>query len=454
MGYPVSPPQSARANFRVPGFDVPISASPDVCVVGGGAAGVAAAIGAARVGARVLLLEKYGFCGGATVAGLSGTICGLYSSGDSPRQVVFGFAHEFAEALRARGGLGEAFRFGRTRLVPHDAFVWKEVADGLLMDAGVVVRYHTNFLRAYLDSGDRVKTLLVRGPEGIHAIQPRCVVDASGDAEVVAALLGPTTFGRDGIVQTPTMVFKMGGVDMGKFLALDPADIDRRVVEADRSGAYDLPRHHVYLFPAPSRGEVLCNMTRITYPDGRVPLGVSGEDLSYAEMAGRRQVRAYAHFLVDRVPGFAGAHMVDSGTQVGIRQTRSIVGMRRLSNRDVETGRKCPGAVTFSAWPIEVHSNEGHGVTIRYLEDDTYDIPFETLIPKVGRNVLVAGRCLSAEHEALASARVTAQCFGMGFGAGAAAGLLLAAGLNAQELSGDQVRDWMRAHQLKSPEEP
>jgi len=454
MDQSVSPSRRAAGRFRIPGFEVPVSASPDVCVVGGGAAGVAAALGAARVGARVLLLEKYGFCGGATVAGLSGTICGLYSSGDSPRQIVFGFAHEFAEALRARGGLGEAVRFGRTRLVPHDAFVWKEVADGLLAGAGVVVRYHTNFLRAYLDGRGRVGTLLVRGPEGIHAIQPGCVVDASGDAEVVAAVAGRTTFGRRGIVQTPTMVFRMGGVEMGRFLALDPAEIDRRVAAADRSGAYDLPRHHVYLFPAPGRGEVLCNMTRITYPDGRVPRGISGEDLSYAEMAGRRQVRAYARFLVDRVPGFAQAHLIDSGAQVGIRQTRSIVGLRRLANRDVETGRKWAGAVTFSAWPIEVHSNEGRGVTIRYLEDDTYDIPFETLIPLTGRNLLVAGRCLSAEHEALASARVTAQCFGMGYGAGAAAGLLAAAKIGAQELSGAQVREWMRAHRLKSPEEP
>ena len=440
--------------FVVPKFSAPILAEPDVCVVGGGAAGVAAALGAARVGLRVLLLEKYGFCGGATVAGLSGTICGLYSSGNRPQQVVFGFAHEFAEALKARGGLGPPVKFGRTRLVPHDAFAWKAAADDLLTQARVTVRYHTNFLRAYGDEAGRVETLLVRGPEGIYAIQPACVVDASGDAEVVAACAGETTFVKDGLVQTPTMVFRMGGVEMPAFQAVESEEIDRLVVEADRSGDYQLPRHHVYLFPSPHRGEVLCNMTRITYPDGRVPVGVSGEDLTYAEMAGRRQASEYARFLCARVPGFARAHLIDTGTQVGIRQTRSIVGQQRLTNHDVVSGRKREGAVTFSAWPIEVHSADGGGVKIRYLEGDTYDIPFEALIPKKGANLLVAGRCLSAEHEALASARVTAQCFGMGYGAGAACGLLLAEGLTAQKLTGRQVREWMRAKKLKTAEEP
>ena len=444
---------AAMKTFRLPAFDAPVRGEPDVCVVGGGAAGVAAAVGAARSGQRVWLLEKYGFCGGATVAGMSGTICGLYNSGGPARQLVFGFAEEFAGALRQRGGLGAPLKFGRTWLAPHDPFCWKEAADQLLEIAGVTVRYHTIFLKAYADETGAVSTLLVRGPEGIYAIQPKAVVDASGDAEVVASLGGKTAFGREGVVQTPTMVFRMGGVEMPAFLATDPAEIDRLAVATDRSGEYRLPRHHVYIFPMPNQGEALCNMTRITMPDGTTPQVLSGADITHAEMAGRRQVREYSRFLRDRVPGFKAAHLVDSGTQIGIRQTRSIAGVEQLANADVLSGRKRAGAVTFSAWPIEVHSGEGAGVTIRYLENETYDIPFEALIPLAGRNLVVAGRCLSAEHEALASARVTAQCFGMGYGAGASCGLMLAEGIASQKLTGPDVRAWMHGHRLKTSDQ-
>jgi hypothetical protein len=437
-------------SFTIPATSVPVVARPDVCVVGGGAAGIAAAVGAARCGLKVLLVEKYGFCGGATVAGLSGTICGLYSSGERPERIVFGFAGEFHDRLAALCGAGQPAPFGRTLLIPHDSFVWKEVADSYLRDEGIEVLYHTNFVAAYSESG-RVNTLIVRAPEGLRAIRPRAVIDASGDAEVVHSIGAGTTMGRDGIVQTPTMIFRLGGVDMARFMNLDQCEICTQVAEADRSGAYRLPRHHVYLFPIPKGRDVLCNMTRITFPDGSIPTGISGADISFAEMEGRLQAREYSRFLKDKIPGFQNSYLIDTGAQVGIRQSRSLVGKKRLSNDDVLQARKAAGAVTFSAWPIENHS--AGDLTITYLEDDTYDIPFETLIPLSGTNLLVAGRCLSAEHEAMASARVTAQCFGMGYGAGAASALMLKEGIKAEQLTGVNVASWMHDHSLKTSEE-
>ena len=438
-------------DFHVPGRKIPVIARPDVCVVGGGAAGLSAAVGAARCGLKVLLLERYGFCGGATVAGLSGSICGLFSSGDRPRQIVFGFAGEFHAALKRSGGAGRPVPFGRTLLVPHDSLAWKEAADRFLKEAGIEVLYHTVFLDAFASANGKVSTLTAQCREGTVAIQPGCVVDASGDAEVVHSLGGKTSFGAEGVVQTPTMVFRMGGVDMRRFLRVDPREIDRKVSECDKAGRYRLPRHHVYAFPMPNGHEVLCNMTRISFPDGSVPSGIKSGDLTYAEMEGRVQARAYAQFLRDNIDGFAKAYMVDTGTQVGIRQSRSIVGNVRLTNEQVMRAAKAPGAASFSAWPIEAHGPQS--VKIVYLDNQTYDIPFETLVPVHSANLIVAGRCLCAEHEALASARVTAQCFGMGYAAGAACALMVREKVKSQSLDGPLVARWMKKNRLKTASE-
>ena len=437
----------AAESFTVPALSIPVIARPDLCVIGGGAAGIAAAVGAARCDLKVLLIEKYGFCGGATVAGASGTICGLFSSGNRPQRIVFGFAGEFHDRMARFCGVGAPIRFGRTMLVPHDSFVWKEVADSYLTDEGIEVLYHTNFVAAYCES-QRVNTLIVRAAEGLRAIRPKMLIDASGDAEVVHSIGASTTMGKDGTVQTPTMIFRLGGVDIEQFMKLDPEEISAQVAAADLSGVYRLPRHHVYLFPMPNGRDVLCNMTRITFPDGSVPLGISSADMSFAEMEGRLQAREYARFLKDRIHAFEGSYLIDTGAQVGIRQSRSLVGKNRLSNDDVLQGRKTAGAVTFSAWPIECHS--AGDLKITYLENDTYDIPFETLIPIDGANLLVAGRCLSAEHEAMASARVTAQCLGMGYAAGAASALMLNEGISSQRLTGVDVASWMRNRHLKT----
>jgi hypothetical protein len=168
-------------------------------------------------------------------------------------------------------------------------------------------------------------------------------------------------------------------------------------------------------------------------------------------MEGRKQARAYAQFLKAKVMGFQNSYIVDTGAQVGIRQTRSVICQQRLTNEDVLGAKKVKGAATFSAWPIEYH---GAGdLKITYLENDTYDIAFETLVPLKGTNLLVAGRCLSAEHEAMASARVTAQCLGMGYAAGAGAALALREKFTTQQLTGVEVENWMHNRGLKTARE-
>ncbi len=437
--------------INIASYQVPVTATVDVCVVGGGPAGLAAAIGASRVGLSVMLIEKNGYCGGATVSGLSGTICGLYSSGDQPEQLVFGFADEIYQALKAKNGVTAPVPFGKTALIPHDTFVWKDVADELLAEARCEVLYHTQFLKAIKDQKGNVSHLLLHAPEGQMAVATKYVVDASGDAAVVADMQGATYMGNQGIVQTPTMMFKMGNVDTDAFLKISPEAMCKAVAKADKSGRYRLPRHHVYCFVLPNSREVLCNMTRITYPDGRIPVGISSKDMTFAEVEGRRQAREYSRFLQDTFDAFGEAYLVETGNQVGIRQTRSIRGKACLRNHDVIHAVKSENAITHSAWPIEAH---GAGkLKIAYLENDHYDIPFEVMVPEKAANVLVAGRAICAEHEALASARVTAQCFGMGYAAGAAFGLAKQAHIDLDELSGKMVNQWMKEQKLKGSHE-
>lgn len=235
--------------------DIPVRYQPDVCIIGGGAAGVSAAIVAARCGLTVLLVERYGFCGGASVAGLSGTICGLFSSGKNIQQLVFGFADEFYKELIRRNGATAPVPFGKTVLVPHDAFSWKRVADDLLNQHNCKVLYHTQFLKASLNEDGTVRSLLLKGMDGFFLVDPRFVIDASGDAELVHSIGCVTYFGKNGNVQTPTMIFKMGNVNMTAFTGVDPDSINSMVAEAHQAGRYKLPRHHVYLFPLPHSGK-------------------------------------------------------------------------------------------------------------------------------------------------------------------------------------------------------
>ncbi len=401
----------------------------DVLVVGGGAAGVACAVAAARRGRKVILVERYGFCGGGAVAGLSGTICGLYTASDrrnsQPEQVVHGFVDEFIALLEARGGLTAPVQYGKTYTRVHDPLVWREAADHVLgAEPNVRVILHATVIGA-LCEGERIVGVDVFTKQGPLRITAKVVVDASGDADVAAMAGRRLTKGKDGHIQNPTMIFRLAGVDVPRFLSVAGTDsildaaTSALIAELHRSGAYDLPRAKIFLFPTPRPGELLCNATRIVGRDGRELDATVIADLTEAEVMGRRQVREYARFIADRIPGCEKAFVNDTGVQVGIRQTWQIVGRERLTNEAVTSARKRADGICRSPWPIELHS--GEKPHLNWILDDYYEVPFDCFVPADGAGLLVAGRCLSAEHEAMASARVTAQCFSYGQAVGIAA---------------------------------
>ena len=447
---------------RSPGFDgweiaagpldgagLPVLAEVDILVVGGGASGVAAATIAAEKGKSVLLIEKYGFCGGAAVAGMSGTICGLYLASDAsnrPEQVVFGFAERFRSAIAGRGGLSEPQIYGKTFTVTHDPLVWRETADAFLEDSGVKVLFHTTVIGVVMDA-DVFRGVVVESKAGRSTIRAKRIVDASGDAAVVARGGLRYTFGDQGRVQNPTMFFRIGGVDMDVFLGywgldtISPPKVVEAIEAANRSGGYELPRNKIWIFPTTRPNELMVNATRLSSRDGRMLNVVDPADFTEAEILGRRQVREYARFLADKIPGCAASYVVDTGAEAGIRQTRSIVGLDRLANEDVVAGRKRDDGICRVPWPIELHS--GDKPKLHWLLDDYYEVPFRALVPERGENIIVAGRCLSAEHEALASARVTAQCFEYGNAAATAAVISIDEDRPFCAVSSQQVRTVM-----------
>jgi len=424
-----------------------IERSFDALVVGGGAAGVAAAVTAARAGLSVCLIERYGFCGGGAVAGLSGTICGLYEASDdngaAPRKVVHGFVDEFIFELERRGGLTAPVRYGKTFTRVHDPLVWRETADKLLADSGVEVLFHTT-VTGVIKDGDRLLGVEAYSKEGTLRLRAGITIDASGDADVVAMAGLGSFIGADGQVQNPTMIFRLMGVDTDRLFdtygkdTIMPAEVTDMIAAQNHAGRYSLPRTKIWLFPTTRPNELLCNCTRIIGSDGRALNTLHARDFTEAEVLGRRQVREYARFFRDHVTGCERSFVNDTGVQVGVRQTRQGLGRYVLKNEDVVTGAKFSDGIARSPWPIELHA--GEKPRVHWLLNDFYEVPYRCFVPEHGEGLLFAGRCLSAEHEAVASARVTAQCFSYGQAIGHAASIAVDEQIPASSIEGSRIR--------------
>ena len=423
--------------------------STDVVVVGGGAAGVAAANTIANQNLKVVLIEKYGFCGGGAVAGLSGTICGMYEASDKlqnkPKQAVFGFTDEFAKMLEQKGGLTEPIAYGKTFTRVHDPLVWKETADVFLQNRNITTIYHAVVIKTLVEGNDKIEGVQVWSKQGTFNIKSKITIDASGDADVIAMAGLPNFIGDKGKVQNPTMIFKISGVDIETFKqtyglnSIMPQEVTDLIIKMNKDNRYKLPRAKIWLFSTTKPNELLCNCTRIIGEDGRELNSLYYKDFTEAETQGRKQIREYAKFFKENLKGCEKSFVTDTGTQVGIRQTRQVDGVYKLKNSDVINGKKFKDGIARSPWPIELHS--GNKPKVEWLLDDVYEVPLNCFIPKNGEGIIAAGRCLSAEHEAVASARVTAQCFSYGHAVGHAASISIKENMLLRDIKGENVRE-------------
>ncbi|MET3805986.1 ribulose 1,5-bisphosphate synthetase/thiazole synthase [Nakamurella sp. UYEF19] len=405
-------------------FSIPEIASVDVLVVGGGSAGCTAAIAAARGGADVLLLEKSGRLGGIGTAVLD-TFYGFYTPGEN-RKVVGGIGDEVVDALTS---VGAAFirpnTYGAGGGVTYNPEVLLTVWDGLVTAAKVPVLFHSVVIDVIKgDRPDQITGVLVANKNGLSRVSARYVVDSSGDADVCA--FGGAGF--DGAetgeqVQALTTTFRLANVDTERSRSFPKEELFARMAEGAASGAYDLPRQEGSIHRTPVDGVSLANMTRVENID---PTDVQA--LSRAEMEGRRQVGEYVRFLREKIPGYEAAELVGVGMHIGVRESRRIHGEYQLTADDVLSARRFDDSIASCGAPIEDHTG-GTDTVWKYIPDSgTYDIPYRVLLPRALSNVIVAGRCLSATHEAHASCRSIAQCLAMGQAAGTAV---------AQALPGD-----------------
>ncbi len=426
----------ARDTVTLPAQDVPVVADADLVVVGGGSAGTAAGVTAARAGLRTVLVDDSPFLGGMSTGGCVGTFCGFYHrerNGDLV-PLVRGFAAEVEATLRASGGCYGPVPFKTTGAVPYVPWALKTLYDRLVRDAAALtVMLHARFVRAVARDGV-VEAVTVATRGGTVALRAPYFVDASGDAALAASAGLPLEKGD--ALQYPSMMFYMQHVDLSAALPhlFELNDLLERGFASD-----GLPRRSGNIIPTGRPGEALIAMSRVSI-DGRPVDGADVVELTLGEMVGREQAERCGAFLRTHMPGFAEAFVSDTAPRLGIRETRRIRGRYALTADDVLGWRKFADGICRAAWPIELHVADGR--TEWQLLDDGlwYEIPYRCLVPDGASNVLVAGRCLSATREGFASARVIGPCMAEGEAAATAVAVALPRGTALPVVDADELR--------------
>ena len=402
----------------------------DVVVVGSGSAGSTAAIAAARAGATTLLVEKLPFLGGVSTAVLD-TFYGFYTPGSRARKVVGGVPDDVVDALRDLGPVIERPNsYGAGTGVTYHPDHLKVAWERLVTEAGADVLLHA-FVQAAEVADGRVGAIVVATKAGLRRVEGRVFVDASGDADLCHfAGFGYELAGETEPAQTLTTTFRVANVDLERRRAVPRSELERLMAEAADSGAYDLPRREGSDHITPVEGMTATVMTRLDSfrtQSGTVVNATDPDFLTAAEIAGRRQALEYVRFLRDRVPGYEAARLATVSVQIGVRETRRVYGDYRLTRDDVLSARQFDDQVGLCGAPIEDHHG-GADTKWQYLPDgEAVGIPYRTLVVRDATNVLVAGRCFSATHEAHASVRSMGQCMAMGQAAGTAAALAVTA---------------------------
>src|SRR3954463_1534864 len=441
--------QLPSKTIEEPAREIPVYGEYDVAVLGGGPAGNAAAVAAARAGRRTLLIERYGFLGGmGTAAGVT-NFCGLHANvfGEMHR-VVQGVASELLARIDHLGGLNAPHLiFGKILAQAYDTAAYKIAADDLLASHKVNILFHALGAGVVMEDETRLGALMVETRAGRRAVRANIFIDCSGDGDLAAWAGAPFELGDNaGSMLYPSMMFRLNNIDPDK--AGDAwRTIPALMQEAEAAGTHRFPRKAAIVRPQRSQMEWRVNFPQLARADGRAINGLEPDDLTRGEIAGRRQALDAFNFL-RTVPGFENSYIVDLPPQLGIRETRRVIGGYMLSGEDVLGCASFPDSIGVNGWPMEVHVAGDVIFKFPPIPESRgfNELPYRMLIPQSIDNLLVAGRCASMTHEGQSAARVSGACFAMGEAAGAAAALALGGNTVPRDIAVEALQEQLKAH--------
>lgn len=394
----------------------------DVAVIGGGFAGVGAALAAAREGAKVILIEKGNALGGAAARCLVNPFM-PYSTEINGEEVDLsqGIFKTIFDSLTRRGSMN-----GR-RFLEEDL---KYLLNEMVLEAGVDLLFHACLFRVNKE-GDVIRSASFATRSGEMEIAADCFVDATGDAQVAYLAGCPTVLGRepDHLCQPMTLCFRVGDVDVERFFESRPA-LQEAYKKSLEAGEFINPRENILVFRTPTPTVLHFNTTRIVKMNPTDPL-----EVTQAEIIARRQVYEVYDFMKKHAEGMENSYLMMTAEEIGVRESRMIVGDYVLTEADCRAFTKFEDSVAACNYDIDIHNPEGSGTSHYYFpKGEYYTIPYRSLIPKKAENLLVAGRCISSDHGAQASYRIMPTVCCIGEAAGCAAGIACKDGVSIREV--------------------
>lgn len=408
----------------------------DLIVAGGGFAGVCAAMEAARHGQKVLLVEKFNCLGGAAVNCLVTPFMSYWTMDPDTREQKFLCGDLFLEIVDGLQAMSSVDATGKR----FDEESLKVVLNRMCLRYGVELLLNTTIVGACAPQG-KIQSLQAWGKSRMLKLSADYFVDATGDAELSLLSGCGYQLGReqDNLCQPMTLSFRAAGVDRSKYLA-SRATINPLYRQFKEQGRIKNPREDVLLFRTMHDDVLHFSTTRIVCHDPTDPMSVTK-----AEIEAREQVYEIMQFMKENIPGFENAYVQATAMQIGIRESRMVEGEYKLTGDEIKAMARFDDAIATANYDIDIHNPEGAGTShYDFADGEWYQIPYRCLLPKGCTNLLVAGRCISSDHEAQASYRIMPFCAQLGQAAGAAVSLAMQEGKTLRTINIAQLQQLLR----------